>query len=222
MLCLFTPSSLLPSPLHGRRLFCFARPTHTACHDDPRRFGVRTSNPWSTRVLGVRLLLCGDLYCDPSALPLPRACICIHIAASPHPRCALINIYSAHKLELSEPSSDPTENLARAAQLSRIHRRSQRPPTSDELPPNFSRSLAAQISGRSQRGRTPDAGVLPRTEPRRLAPAVLKVRPVVASPLPARHLLSITHTPILPMKRGASVQCSAIGEQIVEVVLGGV
>eukprot|EP01047_Picozoa_sp_COSAG01_P104236 COSAG01_NODE_33584_length_561_cov_83.655844_2_plen_43_part_01 len=29
------------------------------CQDDPRRYGARTSNPWSTRVLGVRLLLLG-------------------------------------------------------------------------------------------------------------------------------------------------------------------
>ena len=28
-------------------------------HDDPRRYGAQTSNLWSTRVLGVRLLLRG-------------------------------------------------------------------------------------------------------------------------------------------------------------------
>ncbi len=30
-------------------------------HDDPRRYGARTSNPWSARALGVRLLLRGVL-----------------------------------------------------------------------------------------------------------------------------------------------------------------
>ena len=36
-----------------------ARAAATKGHDDPRRYGAQTSNLWSTRVLGVRLLLRG-------------------------------------------------------------------------------------------------------------------------------------------------------------------
>ena len=35
---------------------------HFFGQDDPRRYGARTSNPWSTRVLGVRLLLLGAFF----------------------------------------------------------------------------------------------------------------------------------------------------------------
>ena len=35
---------------------------HNSGQDDPRRYGARTSNPWSTRVLGVRLLLLGAFF----------------------------------------------------------------------------------------------------------------------------------------------------------------
>ena len=49
-----------------------ARAAATKGHDDPRRYGAQTSNLWSTRVLGVRLLLrggpaCCALLCRPLA-----------------------------------------------------------------------------------------------------------------------------------------------------------
>ena len=49
-------------------------PLHTG-HDDPRRYGAQTSNLWSTRVLGVRLLLRGGPACLPACL-LALCCRC--------------------------------------------------------------------------------------------------------------------------------------------------
>jgi hypothetical protein len=58
-----------------------ARAAATKGHDDPRRYGAQTSNLWSTRVLGVRLLLRGG----------PAACfalLCCPLLPHTHPFAA--------------------------------------------------------------------------------------------------------------------------------------
>jgi hypothetical protein len=58
-------------------------------HDDPRRYGAQTSNLWSTRVLGVRLLLRGGVGgflrasspCCAYPLPLSFPCGCLSARA---------------------------------------------------------------------------------------------------------------------------------------------
>ena len=58
--------------------------------DDPRRYGARTSNPWSARALGVRLLLRGgaSLFASSSLLSAfcPHATAPLHLHTRVHAR----------------------------------------------------------------------------------------------------------------------------------------
>ena len=112
-------------------------------HDDPRRYGARTSNPWSARALGVRLLLRGVPELPPLSLsllvpptlPLLRCsrcrcsrCRCSRCPATPRTsrfQCTLRTSPAARPCERTRRgrASTPTvSNRSGRADQPRVHR----------------------------------------------------------------------------------------------------